>query len=165
MSFFVSGNDRLSGVIHPLHIIMTIWMSAFGLSAGQIVWAIWKERHASPPSLRFRGAVRCWCPTPASIRGFPRDERIRISHSIVNLNGLIHHSKVTEWCEQQREKKKSMRERERDAKGCFFNIKWNWIPHYRTSAVSQAAPRLLMKSCNRIGSVFRFFNFTAAPRC
>lgn len=150
----------------PLHIIMIVWMSAFGWSAGQIVWAIWKRA----PCLAAQPEVQRWCVCVVLMShsskhhpGSPRDGRIRISHSIVNLNGLIHHSKVREWCEQQR--KKSVRETESDAKGCFFNIKWNWILHYLTCAVSQAAPRLLMESCNRIGSVFQFFNFTAAPRC
>lgn len=76
----------------------------------------------------------------------------------------MHHSKVTEWCVSSRGRE-CENERERDAMGCFFNIKWNWIPHYLTCAISQAAPRLLMESCDRIGSVFPFFNFTAAPKC
>ncbi len=135
----------------------------FGWSAGQIVRAIWKEGHASLASLRFRGAVWCWCPTPPSIPGSPQDGCIRISHSTVNLNGLIYHSTVTEGWERQRER--AWEERERDADGCFFNIRRNWILHYLTCAVSQAAPRLLMACCNRIGSVFWFFNFAAVPRC
>lgn len=47
----------------------------------------------------------------------------------------------------------SMSKRERDAKGCFFNIKRNWNLRYLT-VVSLAAHRLLMESCNRIVQSF-----------
>lgn len=90
---------------------------------------------------------QCWCPTPPSIPASPRDGRIRISHSTVNLSGLIHHSEVPEWCEQaERECEEEM------PKGCFSNIKRNWILCYLTCVVSQAAHGLLMDRCNRIGS-------------
>lgn len=56
--------------------------------------------HASLPSLRFRGGDEV--PLHRASQTLLRIGRIRISHFIVNLNALIHHSKVTEWCVSSR---------------------------------------------------------------
>lgn len=90
-------------------------------------------------------------PLRQAFPGSPQDGPIRISHSTVNLNSLIHHSVVTDWCEQQRERAWA---RKRDAKGCFFNIQRNWNLRYLACVISQAAHRLLMESCNRIVQSF-----------